>query len=275
MERFVPTITTNRGDATTANADALVVPTYTGEPVASGLDAHFDGHLAPLLEAAEFTGKRGAVAAYPTFGALPARWLILTGLGERTSAGAEMLRRGYGVAVTRARDAGARTVAVAVPAGVDAEGVSAIVEGILLALYHFATYKSPLSDPGKEVASVELRSADAIPAGAVEHGQIVAAAVALARDMVNTISNDKTPPLIAAWAQRVARESGLPCEVLDEKALASGGYNAILAVGKGSAAPPRLIEMVYEPQGGATKTVALVGKTITFDSGGLDVKSPR
>jgi leucyl aminopeptidase len=272
MERLVPTITTNIGDATAANADALVLPMYAGELVASGLDARFGGHLAPLLAAAEFTGKRGEVAAYPTFGALPARWLILTGLGER-AAGGEMLRRAYGVAVTRARDAGARTVAVAVPTGVDAEGVSAIVEGVLLALYHFATYKSHQGDPSKEVASVALWSADAIPAGAVEHGQIIAAAVALARDMVNTISNDKTPPLIAAWAQRVARDSGLPCEVLDEKALASGGYHSILAVGKGSAAPPRLVEMVYEPQGGATKTVALVGKTITFDSGGLDVKA--
>jgi leucyl aminopeptidase len=269
---MMPSITTNRGDATAANADALVLPVYTGEPVTSGLDARFDGHLAPILAAAEFTGKRGEVAAYPTFGALPARWLILTGLGER-AAGGEMLRRAYGVAVTRARDAGARTVAVAVPTGVDAEGVSAIVEGVLLALYHFATYKSHQGDPSKEVASVALWSADAIPAGAVEHGQIIAAAVALARDMVNTISNDKTPPLIAAWAQRVARESGLPCEVLDEKALASGGYHSILAVGKGSAAPPRLVEMVYEPQGGATKTIALVGKTITFDSGGLDLKT--
>ncbi len=72
----------------------------------------------------------------------------------------------------------------------------------------------------------------------------------------------------------MARESGLPCEVLDERALESGGYNSILAVGKGSAAPPRLIEMVYEPRsGGATKTIALVGKTITFDSGGLDLKT--
>ena len=137
----MPSITTNRGDATAANADALVLPVYTGEPVASGLDARFDGHLAPILAAAGFTGKRGEVAAYPTFGALPARWLILTGLGERASAGGETLRRAYGAAIKRARDAGARTVAVAVPAGVDAEGVSAIVEGISLALYRFATYK--------------------------------------------------------------------------------------------------------------------------------------
>ncbi|MGI8858468.1 MAG: leucyl aminopeptidase [Thermomicrobiales bacterium] len=270
---MMPTISTKMGGATVADADGLILPVYTDEPIASGLDARFDRRLAPTLAAAGFTGKRGEVAAYPTFGVLPARWLILTGLGERATVDNEMLRRAYGAAITQARDAGARTVAVALPVGVDAEGVSAIVEGIVLALYHFATYKSHKGDPSKEVVSVELWSADMIPPGAVEHGQIVAAAVALARDMVNTISNDKTPPLIAAWAQRVSRESGLPCEVLDEKALASGGYNSILAVGKGSAAPPRLVEMVYEPSGGATKTVALVGKTITFDSGGLDVKA--
>ena len=172
----------------------------------------------------------------------------------------------------RARDAGARTVAVILPSGADAETVGAVVEGISLALYRFTNYKSNQDASERAITSVELWSPDPIPAEVIAHGEAVAAGVILARDLVNTISNDKTPPQIAAWAQRIARESGLPCEVLDEKALASGGYNAILAVGKGSAAPPRLVELIYEPKGEVRKTVALVGKTITFDSGGLDLK---
>ena len=269
------TITTKSGDVLTASADAVILPVMAGAGVPTGLDGaeRFDGHLASALEATGFTGKQGQVASVPTFGKLPARTLVLTGIGEGGDPAlrGESLRRAYGAAIKRAQESGARTVAAALPEGADADAISAVVEGLTLALYRFAQYKSS-NDTSKDVGSVALWSSGAVTDDAVAHGQAIAAGVALARDLVNMISNDKTPPQIAAWAQRVARESGLPCEVLDEKALASGGYNSILAVGKGSAAPPRLIEMVYEPSGGATKTVALVGKTITFDSGGLDLE---
>lgn len=271
------TITTRSGDAMTASADALILPVYAGEG-AGALDnaERFDGQLAPVLEATGFTGKAGQVTAVPTFGKLGARTLVLAGLGGRDGADpklrGEHLRRAYGAAVKRARDEGARAVAAGLPDGADADAISAVVEGISLALYRFTRYKSN-GESSKDIESVELWSSGSVPDGAVAHGQAIASGVALARDLINTISNDKTPPQIAEWAQRVARESGLPCEVLDERALASGGYNSILTVGKGSAAPPRLVEMVYEPRGGAKKTVAIVGKTITFDSGGLDLKT--
>ena len=264
--------TTKMGDATATSADALIMPLYTGEAVAEALDVRLNGQLVPTLTAAGFIGKAGEIAAIATLGLLPTRWLILVGLGARDQSTDETIRRGYGLAVKRARDAGARAVAVVLPEGADSDAVGAVVEGISLALYRYSTYKSHNDRSRTNVDTVELWSSAAIAQEAIAHGEIVAASVALARDLVNMISNDKTPPQMAALAQRIARESGLPCEVLDEKALASGGYNSILAVGKGSAAPPRLIEMVYEPRGGATKTVVLVGKTITFDSGGLDLK---
>ncbi|MHB8644463.1 MAG: leucyl aminopeptidase [Thermomicrobiales bacterium] len=268
--------TTKTGDALAANADALILPVAAGAGVPAGLDGaeRFNGQLAPVLDATGFTGKAGQVTAVPTFGKLPARTLVLTGLGDGDDPAlrGEAFRKAYGAAIKRAREHGARTVAAMLPEGADDAAISAVVEGISLAQYRFARYKSD-GEPAKAVEAVALWSSGSVSDDAVAHGEAVAAGVALARDLVNTISNDKTPPEIAAWAQRVARESGLPCEVLDEKALASGGYHSILAVGKGSAAPPRLIEMVYEPKGKATKTVALVGKTITFDSGGLDLKT--
>lgn len=275
---MAPRFTTKSGDVVTASADALVLPVYAGAGVPQGLDGgeRFGGHLATALEAAGFTGKRGDVAAFPTFGKLGARTLVLAGLGDRNPSDpvhrSESVRNAYGAAAKRARAEGARTVAAALPDGADADAVSAAVEGIALGLYRFTNYKSN-ADGGKEIEAVELWSSGSIPDGAVAHGEAIAGGVMLARDLVNTIANDKTPPQIAEWAQRVARESGLPTEVMDEKALASGGYNSILTVGKGSAAPPRLVEMVYEPKGGAKKTVALVGKTITFDYGGLDLKT--
>ncbi len=270
-------ITTKTGDATTAQADALIVPVGAGAAIGDSITKAFDGQLAGLLEATGFGGKRGEVVAYPTFGKLGARTLVLTALGERTAEPGrwgEALRRAYGAAVTRARDEGAKHVAVALPEDADAEAIGAIVEGLTLALYRYTRYKTgEAAAPKKHVASIELWSGGTIPSDAVAHGQAVAAGVELARDLVNTISNDKTPPQIAELAREVATQSELGYKVFDREALEAGGYRSILTVGKGSSADPRLVELTYEPAGGATRTIALVGKTITFDSGGLDLKS--
>ncbi len=271
---MAPTFTTKSGDATGASAEALIVPIGAGAALPEAIAGAFDGGLAGVLTARGFTGKAGEVASFPTFGRLGAASVVLTGTGEQSAESGrwgEALRRVYGAAIKRARDEGARTVAVAIPAGAGAEEIGAIVEGLSLALYRFDRYKSGAA-PTRAIESIELW-ADGDASAAVAHGEAVAAGVSLARDLVNTISDDKTPPQIAEWAQRVASEAGLACRVLDGVALRAGGYNAILTVGKGSAAEPRLIELIYEPTGGATKTVAIVGKTITFDSGGLDLKT--
>ncbi len=268
------TFTTKSGDATGASADALIVPIGAGAALPEAIAGAFDGGLAGVLTTRGFTGKAGEVASFPTFGRLGAAAVVLTGTGEPSSESGrwgEALRRAYGAAIKRARDEGARTVAVATPAGASAEEIGAIVEGLSLALYRFDRYKTGAA-PTRAIEAIELWAEDDASA-AVAHGEAVAAGVALARDLVNTISDDKTPPQIAEWAQTVASEAGLACRVLDGGALREGGYNAILTVGKGSAAEPRLVEMIYEPAGGATKTIAIVGKTITFDSGGLDLKS--
>ena len=274
---MAPTFTAKTGDAATATSDALIVPVGAGATVPASLAEAFDGQLASTLEARGFAGKVGEVAAFATFGRLGARTLVLTGTGEQSAESGrwgEALRRAYGAAIKRARDEGARTVAAAVPAGAGAEEIGAIVEGLTLALYTFTRYKTgAAATPAKAIESIELWTEGGDAASAIAHGEAVASGVALARDLVNTISDDKTPPQIAAWAQQVAEEAGLTCRVLDRAVLEAGGYNAILTVGKGSAAEPRLIELIYEPAGGATKTVALVGKTITFDSGGLDLKT--
>src|SRR4030081_1560224 len=100
-------MTTRIGDAATATRDALIVPVYAGEVAASGLDGAFGQQLTPMLDAAGFTGKRGDLLSVPTFGLLPTRSLVLTGLGERGKITGERLRRAYGAAIKRARDEGA------------------------------------------------------------------------------------------------------------------------------------------------------------------------
>ncbi len=273
---MAPTFSTKSGDAAKAKTDALILSLSATTALPKAIDKAFGGQLTELLEARGFNGKAGEVAAFPTFGKLGVRTVVITGTGERSNEPGrwgEGLRRAYGAAIKRARDEGARTVAVATPEKAGSAEISAIVEGLSLALYSFTRYKSGTAAPKKQIETIEIWASDKKAAAAVTHGEQVAAGVALARDLVNTISNDKTPPQIADWAEQVAKNAGLQCRVLNQADLAAGGYNAILTVGKGSAAEPRLIEMIYEPKGKAQKTVALVGKTITFDSGGLDLKS--
>jgi len=272
----MPTIIARSEDALTATMDALLVALFEGETLPADLAARFDGQLSSLLEAARFRGKRGELAAYATFGRLPARWIVLTGLGERGAPGSDAFRRAFGAAVKRARDEGARSVAALLPEGTTPDQAQAAVEGMRLALYRFTRYKSAPSEPAKDIDTIELWAADErLAADAIGRGQAVAEGVAVARDLVNTISDDKTPAQVAELAEQLAEDQFLDCTVLTPGALQAGGYNSILTVGKGSVNPPHLIELTYNPSGAPTKTVALVGKTMTFDAGGLDLKTAQ
>jgi leucyl aminopeptidase len=166
------------------------------------------------------------------------------------------------------RDDGVKTVALALPArtAVEAEAVTA---GALLGAYTFRKYRAT---PAVSVAVTVLTGEG--NAAAVRRGEVTANAVNLVRDLVNTSPLDLPPAALAAEAERVAAEAGLAVEVLDEAALAAGGYGGLIGVGMGSTRPPRLVRLSYtHPE--ATKTVAFVGKGITFDSGGLSLKPPK
>jgi leucyl aminopeptidase len=191
--------------------------------------------------------------------------------------GPEALRRAAGSAVRaltsgngRHRgEAGAQRIALALPARDPAEA-EAVTLGALLGSYAFRRYHNG-GHPGP--ALTLLTGQEAAGEG-VRRGEILAAAVALVRDLVNTGPSDLVPAALAAEAQRVAAGAGLSAEVLDEKALAAGGYGGILGVGQGSVNPPRLVRLEYAPPE-AARTVVFAGKGITFDSGGLSLKPAK
>jgi len=227
------------------------------------------------LERASATGKAGEVVDVPVIAAGSAvRRLLLVGTGD---GGAGDLRRA-GAALAR-RAAGAQRVATDTVLGLDADTARAHVEGLLLAAYAFgppprgtATRKEPVGSidlhlPGRQSAPVRA---------AVDMAQVTARAVHLARDLANTPSGVKDPTWLARQAREHGRRHALKVTVLDEKDLARDGFGGIVAVGMGSARPPRLIELRYLPDGAARSAphVVLVGKGITFDSGGLSLK-PR
>ncbi len=276
-------------------ADALLIGILQGSdgPVlAAGtqdVDAALDGTLAATLTALGATGKQDEITKLPAGGRLAATLIVAVGLGpvetgpvetgnaetgtaetDTESAhgpGPEALRRGAGAAVRALTGAKAGSVALALPAGTAAEA-EAVALGALLGRYTFTRYRAAKNGSVPDLTLVT--TADGAQQAADRAG-VLAAAMGLTRDLVNTSPSHLYPETFATQARQVAEAAGLDFEVLDEQALAAQGYGGITGVGQGSIRPPRLVRLGYRHPD-ATKTVVFVGKGITFDSGGLSLK---
>ena len=257
--------------------DGVLLPAAGAESIA----AAFDGRLTSTLALLGASGAPGEVTKLATLGTIAAPLVVAVGLGDEPSGSApnlETLRRGTGAAVRAL--AGSNTVALAlpVPDDQDAPGVlRAILEGALLGPYRFAGYKTkPQPSRREPVAALQVHvpdAGDAAAAAEVERAEVVARAVRRTRDWVNTPPNLLRPPQFADAVVAAAQGTGLRVEVLDFEQLKAGGYGGIVAVGQGSEAPPRLVKLSYVPEGvESPKRVALVGKGITFDTGGISIK---
>jgi leucyl aminopeptidase len=235
---------------------------------ASSLDGYLGVSAAQVLASAELTGRAGETTQTVIRLGTEACVVLFLGVGD-ASPGA--LRRA-GAALARRLPAGRTAVTTAVLDEPD-EAVEAFTEGLLLGSYQF-TMKSAASpgEAGGDPGEIQLLLAGpASRAALVERAGTVAGAVALARDLANTPSMIKTPEWLADEAATVAAEHGLSSRIWREAELAAGGFGGLLGVGSGSAHPPRLIELSYQPAQ-ADRHVVLIGKGITFDSGGLSLK---
>lgn len=256
--------------------DALVIPVRPGpqlDPTGTEVDARLDGALSAALRDADFSGKVGKTMVIPTLGRLPVRRVVVTGIGDGAST-ANDLRRAWAVAARAARDAGARSVVSAAPPTGDLgeeRAYRAAVEGVRLGLYEFLEYRT-LDRPEKRVERFDIAGESDAARRGLAAGEAVASAVSLARDLVNQPADALYPERLAAIAQETASAAGLECVVHDPAALQDLGAGAILAVGKGSIRGPRLIHLTYRPRGTSRGTIGLVGKAITFDTGGVNLK---
>jgi leucyl aminopeptidase len=255
-------------DASTVPAtDAVVVGVRKGTggarlaPGAAPVDDALGGRLLDALTTAGATGKADEVVKIPTFGLAPFPLVVGTGIG--TDAGsAEAVRRAVGAALRGLT--GRRRVHVAI------EGpVAALAEGADLGAYAFTAYKSGAATQALRTVTV---AGDKGARADLRRAAAVTAAVTLVRDLVNTPPNDLYPQTFAERIVAAANDTGVSVEVLDERALRRGKYGGVLAVGGGSARPPRLVRLTHKPKR-ALARVALVGKGITFDSGGLNIKT--
>ena len=269
-------------DAPTAvAADVLVLPVFEGPEAGPGVKDVKSLDLLALYRDAKLKGKPGETLLVPNTAAdeLAASSVLLVGLGPKAKATTDTVRRALGrVAPQLAkRTSVVTTLAQAAPRGGE-DSVQAAVEGLILGAYRFVAYKSDKGDPPalETVTLLGVPRWDAKAAkAAIARAEIVTAAAVWARDLVNTPARDMTPAVLATAAQDMAKEVGLEVKIWNEKDLEKGGFGGILGVGQGSANPPRLIELAYRGAPASQAPIALTGKGISFDSGGLSLKQPE
>jgi leucyl aminopeptidase len=268
----IPRITTTHDDIGAISCNALVVGAFEGEngatlqDSAQRLEESLGGALDESLHALGFKGRPGQVATIPTLGRLRAAVIAVAGLGAKESADRSSVRNGAAAAARKLREHS--DVAIALHQAVEGSAAAA-TEGFLLGNYTFTTYKSE-PKPSK-IQSLSLLGADDADTW---KGAVLANATMLARDLVNEPPGSLTPSSFAGRAEEIAEEGGLELIVFDERRLEADGFGGIVGVGRGSDEPPRLIQLRYAPENPKAR-LALVGKGVTFDSGGLSLKDGR
>ncbi len=262
-------------EATTAGpldtgADTIVVGVFEGENVAHDLSGDA---LGALLSSGEARREFKRLAVTHADGARA----IVVGLGDRSEFDGERARVAAAVAHGRARELGARTLCWEVPHHVGADVVEGLVEGTLLHAYRFDRYKpNKPSEDSRQVQKLVL-SAHHDVAEPVRTATILTTAQNRARDLGNTPANDLTPAALADYARELAGRLGIQATVLEDEAIGDAGMGAFAAVAQGSREPARLIRLDYDGTAagagdGDSPLIGLIGKAVTFDSGGISLK---
>ena len=273
-----------KGDIAATTADAIVVNLFEGVTAPGGatgaVDAAMDGAISKLIAQSDIRGKSGEVTIIHTFGKLKSPRVVVAGLGKQKDFDLDAVRNLSANLARALRKPGIKTVAtIAHGAGIGglepAACAQAVAEGAILGDYRFLKHKKA-DDDRPEITTVTLVERDAQLAKAFEpavaRGKALAEATNLARDLSNEPSNHLTPTGIAAKAAEVAKAHKLEIEVLERAEMEKKGMGSFLSVAKGSAEPPKMIRLSYKGRKGAGYDLALVGKGITFDTGGISIK---
>jgi leucyl aminopeptidase len=254
------------------SAGLLAVGLHRGEDAPEGIGSVAE----PALSGGDFSGKEGETTLL--YADLPAPRLLLVGLGERSSFTLEKLRRTAATVARRARALGVREAAFVLPS---VEGAArAAAEGATLGLYRFTRYKRGGREPEDAEADRDIDGFDLVLGGGADEaaasraasvGVKVAAATLLARDLANEPSNTATPEYLAARAREIAERYGMEVEVLDRAGIEEEGLAGLATVGRSAENGPRFIVLEHR-KGGDGAPIVLVGKAVTFDSGGISIK---
>jgi leucyl aminopeptidase len=276
----VPTFEVLSASPAEVEAGLLVLPVFQGRlpgPGVKEVQKALGSDLMATLAEHRVRGKVGDVFLFPALGGIKAKAILLVGVGPQEEAGADAVRRG----AMKAGRSGSKFATIASTlhqVGRDAEeSAHAFAEGITLGSYRFDRYKErPIDEASQQ--KPQLKKVIALTAGdpkaikaALRRGQVYGEAANWARDLVNTPALDATPDFLAREAKKMATFQGLECKIWSKAELTKGGFGGIVGVGSGSVNEPRLIELRYKGAG-SDPAIAVTGKGVTFDSGGLNLK---
>ena len=272
-------------------ADAVVLTHFQGENTLLDegvkIDRLLGGAIRDLLKSGEFAGKPNQTVVLHSQGKLPSKRVLLLGLGRRTDAKLDSVRQAMGTAVKRIRQAGARSFVTplhgrSIPDVSTLELAQAMTEGALLGTYQFTAYRT--NSNGDDAGRVDRMTVIEPAAGAqadvkegVRRGLAAAEAASFVRDLCNHPSNVMTPSRIAAEARQISKERSVRLKILERRDAEKLGMGAFLGVARGSHEPPKFIVLEYSGapsrrNGRQRGPIVLVGKTITFDTGGISLK---
>lgn len=277
-------VTAATGDIAAQEAGAIVIGIFEETGGLSGeaarIDQALDGAIARLTSSGEIRGKINEVTVVHSLGQLPATRVVLTGLGKPAELTLDRVRGAVAETLRYLQRKRVDTVATtALGAGTSditiEKAAQAVTEGALLGTYLFRRHITKEAESG-EIRALTIVGPDAANLsaleGGIERGRILAGAAGLARDMVNEPGNYMTPTIMAETAAKLAAEYGLELTVLEREQMQELGMGGLLGVAQGSRQPPKLIILRYSGRGGDGADIALVGKGITFDSGGISIK---
>ncbi len=276
---MIPRILIGKGLLERQKADFIALSIASGsfetDPQLDKLNRAVGGELRLLAQQAEFAGRADQVFECTTLGRLPQQRILLVGTGAGDAREESRLRNYAAVAMRHGTNSGALRVALALPPNLAVEHLRAIAEGVVLGAYRFTKYLTSERRPKRHVGTVilcGLSKETASAKRAIELGRGVGRAVALTRDAVNEPSNIMTPAMFARCATDVAHRHGFRAKILDARGIDRVGMSLLSAVGRGSRNEPRFVHLTYTPKSKPKTKVALLGKGLTFDSGGLCIK---
>jgi leucyl aminopeptidase len=245
--------------------------TLTGD--LAQLDENLAGTLKELIEETEFKGSVGSSAVSRVGAGSSIRKILLVGLGKADALTLDSLRRAAAALARTAKQQKSKTLGISLPVFKDdpARTAQAITEGIVLALHQDNRFKSEPEDKAVKLEQVDLLGLGGQEA-AITQAQAISSGVILARELVAAPANVVTPISMAETAEAIAREYGLAIEILEQEDCENLGMGAFLGVAKASDIPPKFIHLTYKPEGTPKRKLAIVGKGLTFDSGGLNIK---
>ena len=279
-------INVRQGSAAGTATEVLVIAGYEGESNVSKsiqpLDRHLGGQFTELRKSGEFLGKSNQTVLIHTRNSIPAKRILWVGLGKRDSLTLDRVRQAMGTVAKRVRQTGATSFATNV-LGVDHQTrlgpdnlAQAMVEGTILGNYRFTKYMTDKSKNGKSLSAmtVLIDKPSHLPSmkSGVRRGEATGEAACFVRDLCNAPANIMTPSRVVEEAKKIAKERNVKLTVLDHRQQEKLGMGGLLGVSRGSQEPSQFIKLEYSGGGKKDKPIVLVGKTVTFDSGGISLK---